>query len=548
MSFLGKRWVIADRTEPGLIEHLLARRGISAEQAGEFLQPDLARDAFAPSELKNLTKAAERVRAAIRDGERILICGDYDVDGTCGSALLFKVLRHLGGQASVRLPHRILDGYGLNLARIEEAAQLGIGLLITVDNGITNVAEVAAAAERGIDVIVTDHHTAHDPLPPAFAIVNPNQPGDSYPNKNLCGAGVAWKLALELAGNELPAELADEILALAAIATVADIMILTGENRAIVTAGLAALQRIQNPGLQALMKSAGIGPKISAEDIGFRIGPRINAAGRLDSALLAFQVLANPNGAEFAAKLEQLNAARQQLSELITKNAEAQLALENGFESAALIAAGDGWHPGVIGLVAGRLAEKYHRPVVLGEAKDGRITASVRCPHPGVHVTNILSERGDLFEKFGGHAAAAGFTIPAANWEEFRQHFLAGLARELAGLDTAPELAIESDLTESEISFELIDQLEKLQPFGHGNREPIFRLAKIRVTDPRPVGAENKHLQARIGNSGIRAIGFGLGRAAELLADRGTADLAVTVCRETWQGNTRLQLKIIDLE
>ncbi|MFH1546750.1 MAG: single-stranded-DNA-specific exonuclease RecJ [Patescibacteria group bacterium] len=430
LSLLGKKWIFPSKNsrgdlpaeQTGLIENLKKIREI---KECEF---------HSPKKLKDLEKAAERIRAAVKNGERILIVGDYDADGVCASVILFKTLSNLGSKVSVRLPDRAKHGYGLNAEFVREAKKLGVKLIITVDNGISATQEIELANSFGIDVIITDHHISPDELPNAFAIVNPRQRDCEYPEKNLCGAAVAMKIAFALLENcavqKLPTAncqlLKDELLALAAIGTLADVCELSGENRIIVTEGLKKIPQIRNPGLQKILANAGLNSKISSEDVGFRIAPRLNAAGRLDSPLIAFQALANKNGEKFADGLEKLNSWRQQLTEKLLAEVEERLG-EIGAER-ILIAGGEDFHPGIIGLAAGRLAEKYHRPtIVMSRAcqqaggADGKFVGSCRSPLPEFNITEALRDNSDLLQKFGGHRDAAGFTLEPKNRAAFEK-------------------------------------------------------------------------------------------------------------------------------
>ena len=364
LSFLGKKWIFPPENsqsglptgQAGLVENLKKIRGITA--CG--FHP--------PEELKDLEKAVGRIRQAISGNERVLIVGDYDADGVCASVILFKALASLGAEVSVRLPQRMEHGYGLNIEFVREAKKLGVGLIVTFDNGISATQEIELASSLGIDVIITDHHLPPPAkLPPAFAIVNPRQADCEYPEKNLCGAAVAMKIAFALLENSrlLTTEcrlLRAELLALAAIGTIADVCELSGENRMIVAEGLKEISRVKSPGLQKILANAGLlagqaslNSKISSEDVGFRIAPRLNAAGRLGDPLIAFQALVNVRGAEFADGLEKLNSWRQQLTEKLLAEVEERLG-EIGAEK-ILIAGSENFHPGIIGLLAGRLAE-----------------------------------------------------------------------------------------------------------------------------------------------------------------------------------------------
>lgn len=510
-----------------------------------------------PEKLKDLEKAAERIRSAIKCGERILIVGDYDADGICASVILFKSLASLGAEVSVRLPDRIKHGYGLNREFIDEAKKLGVKLIITVDNGISATQEIELANSLGINVIITDHHISPEKLPNAFAIVNPRQTDCEYPEKNLCGAAVAYKLATVLlnqkprTNNQEPItknqELTDELLALAAIGTLADVCELSGENRTIVAEGLRKIPRIKNPGLQRILANAGLNSKISSDDIGFRIAPRLNAAGRLDSPLIAFQALVRrgEEAEKFADGLEKLNLWRRQLTEKLLAEVEARLD-EIGAEK-ILIVGGENFHPGIIGLAAGQLAEKYHRPTIVMSGTNEKFVGSCRSPLPEFNITEALQDNSDLLQKFGGHRSAAGFTIESKNRAAFEKKMSDYARAKIEKVELVPQLKIDSRVEEQNLSQEFFEKLQTLAPFGAGNPEPLFHLENVDLTEIRKVGNTKKHLRAKIGKKKITAIGFGLGEFAEELEKRGKADLVFQLSENEWNGNCELQLKVVDL-
>ncbi|MBU1089467.1 single-stranded-DNA-specific exonuclease RecJ [Patescibacteria group bacterium] len=537
LSLLGKKWIFpSENSRENLIENLKKIRGI--EECG--FHP--------PEKLKDLEKAAERIRAAMKNGERILIVGDYDADGVCASVILFKTLANLGSKVSVRLPDRAKHGYGLNAEFVREAKKLGVKLIITVDNGISATQEIELANSFGIDVIITDHHISPDELPNAFAIVNPRQKDCEYPEKNLSGAAVAYKLATTLLNQEpitKNSELIDELLALAAIGTLADVCELSGENRMIVTEGLKKIPRTRNPGLRKILANAGLNSKISSEDIGFRIAPRLNAAGRLDSPLIAFQALANKDGEKFADGLEKLNSWRQRLTEKLLAEVEERLG-EIGAER-ILIAGGENFHPGIIGLAAGRLAEKYHRPAIVMSGAGGKFVGSCRSPLPEFNITEALRDNSDLLQKFGGHRGAAGFTLEPKNRAAFEKKMGDYARAKIKAVELIPRLEIDSQVEERSLSCEFFEELQTLAPFGAGNPEPLFHLENVELAEIRTVGNGEKHLRAKIGKTKITAIGFGLGEFAEELGKRGSADLVFQLSENEWNGNCELQLKMVDL-
>lgn len=556
LSFLGQQWIppqIDSGAKP--LDRLLKLRGVAPADRGSFLSPELE-SLHDPKELKDLIKAVERIQQAVSREEKILICGDYDVDGVTASAILYLTLQELGAKVSVRLPHRVTDGYGLSRRQIEEAGELGVKLIVTVDNGISARVEIELANRLGLDVIITDHHLPPDDLPSAYAIINPRQADCHYPCEILSGAAVAYKLAIALlkntdrklspsGGDGRGGGSADELLGLATLGTIADVCPLTGENRVIVLHGLRALSRTKNSGLLRIFENAGIKGQLSAEDVGYRIGPRLNSAGRLDSALLAFQALTHPAQAtQFADQLELLNRERKALTEKTLQEAEEELG-EIGLRK-ILIVGGSGWHPGVIGLVAGKLAERYCRPVVIMCRSGDTWTGSCRSPE-GFNITEALNKLSALLMHFGGHSCAAGFSLPEANRAEFEKK-LSDLAEDqLANVELTPTLSLDLAITETDLTLEFLQELKKLEPYGAGNPEPLLLWEKASLSDLRAVGADGQHLSLRVGQTKIKAIGFGLGKALEQLQSSLTADLAFTLAEDTWNGGKGLQVKIVDL-
>jgi len=529
-SLLGRKWIFPRGESDGdFLTKLKKIRGLESSEI------------HSGAKMRDLEKAATRIHAAIDRGERILIVGDYDADGVTAAAILFKTISHLGGEVSVRLPHRVRDGYGLSPKFIEEAKKLKVKLIVTVDNGISAFSEVALAREFGIDTIVTDHHTPPKKLPPAFAIVNPKQSNCEYPDKNLSGATVAMKLAENL--GELPPNLKNEILALAAIGTLADVCPLVGENRALVAAGLAVLPETQNPGLRKIFANAGIVGKISAEDIGFRVAPRINSAGRLADPLVAFRALASSDGAKFADELEKINLERREWTAGVLAEVEERLG-EFGAEK-ILVASGE-FHPGIIGLAAANLAEKYFRPAIVMSARGENFVGSCRSPLAEFDITAALGECANLLAKFGGHRGAAGFTVEQKNRAEFEKKISEFANSKIAAVELVPTLALDFEIDENILTDEFLTELDSLAPFGAGNSEPKLFWRNAPLDDIRAIGAEGAHLKMKIGKKKLTAIAFRLGEFAPILAKQKTADLVFNFGENIWNGNRELQLKIID--
>ena len=490
-----------------LAAKVLAARGfIDGESGRRFLHPSLG-DLHDPFELRDMEPAVERLRAAIAAGEGILIYGDYDVDGTTAVVLLMTAIRLAGGTAFYHVPHRLKDGYGMRSDVVEVAATRGVKLIVSVDTGIRAAEVVGRAAELGIAVIVTDHHLPEAELPPALAVINPSRLDCAYPNKDLCGAGVAFKLAQALLARsgcsaERLARISGSLLKLVAIATVADVVPLTGENRVMVRHGLDGLGDVRNPGLRALLKVADCGAAPSARQVAFQIAPRINAAGRMDTAesVIELFLTADPARArELAQQLHDQNAERRQVEDAIRDACE-RLPVEAS--AAALVYYAEDWHRGVLGIVASRLVERLHRPVfVLGRnQEDGMAQGSGRSI-PAFHLLDALESMRDLFVHFGGHKYAAGVTLEAARVDEFRQRLNAYAAARLGPEDFAPRVEIDAAVDLGEINEAAIAEVFALAPFGHGNQPPLFAARAVEVAAT-PVVMKEKHLRITVRQNG----------------------------------------------
>ena len=485
------------------------------DPARRFLEPSLS-DLADPGLLKDMPEAVARLRRAIEGKERVLLYGDYDVDGTSAIVILKKGLDLLGGIASYHVPHRLKDGYGMRSEVVEEAAAAGVSLIVSVDTGIRANDVVKHATALGISVIVTDHHLPETELPAAVAVLNPNRPDCGYPEKNLCGAGVALKLldalirdfGWEQARRE---RLIDSLLKLVAIATVADVVPLTGENRVIVKRGLAGLDRVRNPGLRALLDVSGFpeGDSPSSRDVAFRVAPRINAAGRMDSAADVIEMFLtdDPEQARaLAAKLHELNADRQQTEAEIAKTIFEQCIQQPVTdEDAALVFAAEGWHRGVVGIVARRVVERFHRPVFVLGIENGLAQGSGRSI-PIFHLLEALEAMPDLFSKFGGHRQAAGVTMGADKVEEFRNRMRGYAGERLGPADFERELAVDAEIGLDEIDDRSVADILRLAPFGYGNAAPTFAVRGVEIVAPPDVRKE-KHLFLKLQVNGrvIRA-------------------------------------------
>jgi single-stranded-DNA-specific exonuclease len=507
------------------------------EAARRFLAPSLG-DLNDPLLMRDMPRAVKRLLAAIRGGEKILIYGDYDVDGTSSVVLLAKAIELAGGAAGFHVPHRLKDGYGMRVDAVEAAAEQGVKLIVSVDTGIRAAEAVGRANELGIDVIVTDHHLPESGLPAALAVLNPNRPDCLYPYKDLCGAGVAFKLAQALlnAVDWPPGKaqrIAESLLKIVAIATVADVVPLTGENRAMVKHGLDGLREVRNPGLRALLDASGFpdGRIPSSRQVAFQIAPRLNAAGRMDSArdvIELFLTRDKERARELAKQLHDQNAERQQVEAEIRELCEQ---IDVAEDAAALVYYAENWHRGVLGIVASRLAERLHRPVfVLGRnEEDGLAQGSGRSIEP-FHLLEALESMADIFASFGGHRHAAGVTLDPARIGEFRERFNAYALTRLSPEDLRPSLPIDAVVELPEITAAAVDGIFALAPFGHGNPAPVFAALGVEVAGP-PAALKEKHLRLAVRQKGrsltLKAWNF-TARAAEL-APGAPVDIAFSI-------------------
>jgi single-stranded-DNA-specific exonuclease len=511
---------------------VLAHRGFDVAAAERFLSPGLdgLHDPYAMQDMKS---AVQRLGQAISAREPILLYGDYDVDGTSSVVVLKKAIEILGGCARFHIPHRLKDGYGMRSEVIDLAAREGVGLIVSVDTGIRASEVVRHARAIGIDVIVTDHHLPEHELPPALAVLNPNRADCLYPNKNLCGAGVTLKLVQALLQQSgMPqarqAALLDSFLKPVAIATVADIVPLTGENRVIVQRGLSGMRDVRNAGLRALMTVAGMdeGEPPSTHEVAYRLAPRINAAGRMATAQDVIELfLTNDAGRakEIAGKLDSLNRERQQVeAEIVDSILQQCEAMAGIADQAAFVFAGDNWHLGVLGIVASRLVEHLGRPVFVVsnsasmDAELGPHLAGSGRSIAAFHLLDALEAMPDLFAKFGGHRQAAGVTLPTAQLAEFQRRFHEHAARVLTADDMRPLFTPDAQASFKEFTDSGVTQLQRLGPFGFGNAPPLFYVSGAEVAGPVKAITEGKHFKVPLRHDGrlllCKAWNFG-GRA-----------------------------------
>jgi single-stranded-DNA-specific exonuclease len=533
---------------------LLAVRKLSdPEAAKSFLRPKLS-DLHRPEELPDFRPAVRRILAALDAEETILVHGDYDVDGMAGVALLTRFLLGAGGRPVPFVPHRLRDGYDLGPAGLQAAEAAGASLLISVDCGILAHEWVERARNRGIDVVVTDHHAPGDTLPPAAAVINPARKDSSYPNPHLCGTGVAFKLCQGLAGalgaNE--AEL-HPFLGFVGLATVADLVPLQGENRVLARYGLKALGETNTPGLRALMREAGIPTeRITAGRVGFGLAPRLNALGRLGEPADGLRLLLTDDEAEareLARRAERINFDRQDQDRRTLADALVLLDLEYSPErDFGIVLDSDAWHPGVVGIVASRVVERVHRPAVL-IAMDGERGRGSARSIPEYHLLNGIRACGHLLERFGGHRMAAGMEIRRERISEFREAFNLEARRVLEGKDLRPSLSVDVEVTLDEMSPELHNYLRHLGPHGIGNPGPTFLARRVSIPQaPRVVGKDHLKLLLRQGNADLDAIGFHLaGRIAPRSLGSGPVDVVFQLRENEYRGVRRLQAHIKDI-
>ncbi len=528
----------------GLEDHATATRFLLGEYA-------LA----APFRMRGINEAVSRIRWAVKRGERIVVYGDFDADGVTSTALLVTALKAIGANARPYIPHRVDEGYGLNSAALCKLREQGTDVVITVDCGIRSLAEVEDGNAYGLDMIVTDHHSVGPQVPGALAVINPKQINCKYGEDMLAGVGIAYRLADALfraAKNDrkAPPFPVEDLLDLVAIGTVADLAPLDrGENRAMVIQGLKKIRENPRPGIKALLAVSGTEPETAnAETIGFRLGPRINAAGRLDSARVAYNLLmaANDNDAlPLAEQLQTLNVKRQQLTK-DTQEYAAQLVGDP--RSVPLIFAVSGeFQQGIVGLVAGRLVEEYYRPAVIVHRGETESHGSCRSIE-GFNITEALDQCAELLIRHGGHAQAAGFALHNENIDAFRDRLLTIAERQLAGQELAPTLKIDAEVKLHELTTDLAMELKRLEPTGHGNPSPVLCTRRLRIRQRRTVGQSADHLRLRVADHEceFEVIAFRMGGLLNVLPEY--VNIAYALELNEWQGQTRLQLVAQDIQ
>jgi single-stranded-DNA-specific exonuclease len=532
---------------PPLISQLLYNRGITEPaQLEVFLSGD-KRLCDDPSQLPDIEPAIARIYRAMLSGETIAVYGDFDADGITGTAILVQGLTRLGASAVPYIPHRLTEGYGLNISALEKLHQQGASLVISVDCGITALPEVKKANQLGLDVIITDHHSPLPEIPPALAIINPKRADSGYPFTELTGAGVALKLLQALFRNLGKEGQADDMMDLAALGTVADIAPLSGENRYLVKEGLKLMNTAPRLGIGEIISQAGLTPgKLDADSIGWTIAPRLNAAGRLAHAMTSYKLLMTESPQEardLASWLEEKNAERQRLTAKVLAKAREQVVAQ-GIE-ALLVAADDDYPPGIAGLIAGRLAEEFYRPAIVvhtGETVSGGSGRSV----PEFNIIEALTECRELLSHFGGHSQAAGFTLPTENLPRFRERLSRLAAEKLAGADLRPQLDIDAEVALRDLSGDTFSTIQQLAPFGRGNPSPTFLSRGTEVIECRTMGNGAQHLRLKLkqGGSVWDGVAFRLGCYLAEICPR--LDIVYNLEIDRWGGREKLRLNIVD--
>ena len=567
---LPKRWVLKEVDEnlvarqaaqlnvSVLIARVLALRGYAdAESARRYLSSSLRADLPSPFLMADMEPAVRRLVDAIRNKEQIAVWGDYDVDGTTGTSVLISFLREIGAQPIYHVPHRIEEGYGLNTEGLRRLKERGVDLLVTVDCGISNGAEIAAAQDFGLDIVVVDHHQPPEELPPAVAVINPHRKDCAFPDKGLCAAGLAFYLVIALRarlreeGCFAPGTVPDvrRFLDIVTLGTIADMVPLTGVNRTLIRRGLAELASSARPGVTALKQVSSIpAGDVTAGQVGFRLGPRINAAGRVDYGIKVVELLTTEShevALRIARELDAHNSERRVIEAQVLEQALAQAsAAVDGGKRHSLVVAGEGWHPGVIGIVASRIVERFYRPTVVIGFNNGEGRGSARSIR-GFHLVDGFRRCAEHLEKFGGHEHAGGLSIKAEKLEPFTEAF-ENVARQALGADDLlPRLEVDAPLHFADVGFPLVRELDALKPFGIGNPEPTFMTSRVEICERKVFSAGIRY---RLRESGrvISAVMFGVGDDYPGIPGE-QIDVAYRLSENEWNGNTTVELKIVDV-
>jgi single-stranded-DNA-specific exonuclease len=572
---MAKQWLISPEVpseyteqfpeQNRLVLQLLHNRGVPAVKVEHFLQPEYG-NLYSPFLFQEMEKAVDRIWEAVEKKQSIFIYSDYDADAVTANALLHQTFRYLGVEVKSYIPDRFSEGYGLNIDAFRRLKEQGAEVVITVDCGTNSVAEAKYCAENGIDLIITDHHEITAETPEAYALINPKNPADLYPDSQITGVGVAYKLATALLSNQVKVATAKNIpeeeyvpewdkwlLDLVAIGTVADVHSLLGENRILVKFGLKVLSKTKWIGLRQLMENAGLDyvrEKMDTRTIGFSIAPRINAAGRMEHADLALQLLITEDFAEaieLSNRLEEINRRRKDMTARIVSEAktEAELILDRR----VLMLANANWPKGLVGIVAGKLADQYKKPVLVLEKGESESTGSARSAGD-FDIVECLKVHSHLLVKFGGHKQAAGLTLKSENLEIFYQEILRFAENRPEAENKQDILQLEAELRPEELTMETAEDIARLEPYGAENPVPAFMVKDAVVVNFRLVGAGQKHIQlnVRVGEMPLDCIGFNLGYLAPRIAAGMKLELAGELITDSWQGLKRLKLKLIDVK
>lgn len=550
-----KVWEVAPRKFDDLIDQLLFNRGIIDDEEKEaFFHPEFEKHLHDPFLMKGVEKAVERIQAAKDNGEIVGIYADYDADGIPGAALFYKALKKIEIKPVVYIPNRE-TGYGLSKEGIDYLVEKKCSLIVTIDLGIRNINEAIYCKEIGVDLIITDHHLPGDELPGADIVINPKQEGDEYPFKELCGCAVAYKLVSGLSKiypNEIDEKFLKWNLDLVAISSICDMVPLIGENRLLAKYGLMVIKKTKNLGISKLIAKSGLEPaNISAYAVGFQIGPRINAPGRMDHATKSFELLVTEDedeASKLAQWLDEKNEERQQAMEKARQEAIAQIEKNKLDQNKIIVVAGE-WQKGVIGPTASKIVEKYGRPAILFSIGETHLTGSARSVS-GVNIVSLFEKAAELIYKFGGHKGAAGITVEKEKYDEFI-HLIVNIAdKDITDNDLAKVIKIDSKVSMAELTKKMYEKLLLFEPFGMENTKPTFVLESVTLSYPRFVGKEANHLSLLScqGNDKMKSIYFNFPYPKDMVKSNQSYDLAFNLSLNEWQGESKLDLNIIDLK
>ncbi|MDD5397156.1 MAG: single-stranded-DNA-specific exonuclease RecJ [Candidatus Moranbacteria bacterium] len=545
-----------------LVAQLLLSRGLKTEKEIEqFVAPNYQTDSPDPFAFDDMEKVVARIKKARDNHEKVVIFGDYDADGITSSAILKETFDCLGIEAIVHIPDKKTEGYGMNIAAIEMFSQQNVKMIITVDCAITNVAEVEKANSLGIDVIITDHHHVPENLPKAHAIINPHaKNAERYPFKDLAGVGVAFKVVQAIFQRLLPEKIEQTkwMLDLVAIGTIADCVPLVGENRLLVKYGLVVLSKTRRTGLTELfsvgriMIDENVSP--DTKKVSFYIAPRINAAGRINHAYLAYNLIMEKNpvlARDFALELEASNSERQKITQTVVD--EVKILAENLYKDKKFIfAVGEHFPIGVVGLVAGKVVQQFNKPTAIIQKEETVSKGSFRSI-PQINIIETIEECKELLIKFGGHSQAAGISVANENLEKFYEKMDALISKKLEGIDLAPEIKVDGEVKTDEIDFDLIEDLEKLKPFGQNNEEPVFMVKNLIVREKRTIGSGEKHIKLYFSPADgspkvFEAVSFNGYEKFKHVVEGNNVDILCNLQKDEWNGNKKIQLMLIDLK